>query len=150
MSYGFQLGSGGGLVPGELLSGLSCPCCNNATVAGAQTNTTAMNMLEKQSLKGFIRETRASRGIRIHQQRICSQRRLVGCKGEQTLALLQETSKWVQSQVNTQSRQRGPLVQAMKAPLNPQSYPTFESYIQVREPKSITRRLRAAHINDAG
>ena len=84
------------------------------------------------------------------QQRICSQRRLVGCKGEQTLALLQETSKWVQSQVNTQSRQRGPLVQAIKGPLNPQSYPTFVSYLQVREPKSITSRLRAAHISDPG
>lgn len=51
---------------GELLSGVSRPCCNNATVAGAHTTTTAMNTLEKQSLKGFIRETRASRGIRIH------------------------------------------------------------------------------------
>ena len=50
----------------ELLPGVSLPCCNNATVAGAHTNTTAMNTLEKQSLKGFIRETRASRGIRIH------------------------------------------------------------------------------------
>ena len=31
------------------------------------------------------------------QQRICSQRLLVGCKGEQTLDFLQETSKWDQS-----------------------------------------------------
>jgi len=50
----------------ELLSGVSRPCCNNVTVAGAHTNTTAMNTLEKQSLKAFIRETRASRRIRIH------------------------------------------------------------------------------------
>ena len=51
---------------GELLSGVSRPCCNNATVAGAYTTTTAMNTLEKQSLKGFVKETRALRGIRIH------------------------------------------------------------------------------------
>ena len=84
------------------------------------------------------------------QQRICSQRRLVGCKGEQTLDFLQETSKWVQSPGHTQSRQHGPLVQAIKGPLNPQSYPTFESYLHVREPKSITSRLRAAHMSDPG
>ena len=50
----------------ELLSGVSRPCCNNALVAGAHTDTTAMTTLEKQSLKAFIRETRASRGIRTH------------------------------------------------------------------------------------
>ena len=51
-------------------------------------------------------------------------------------------------QVNTQSRQRGPFVQAIKGPLNPQSYPTSESYLQVREPKSITSGLRAAQISE--
>ena len=65
---------------------------------------------------------------------------LVGCRGEQILAFFQETSKWV----NTQSHQHGSFVQAIKGPLNPQSYPTFESYLQVREPKSITSGLRAA------
>ena len=37
-----------------------------ATVAGAYTTTTAMNTLEKQSLKGFVRQSRAPGGIRIH------------------------------------------------------------------------------------
>ena len=50
-------------------------------------------------------------------------------------------------QVNTQS-QRRPFLQSDKGPLNPQSYLTHESYLQVREPRRITSGRRAAQISE--
>ena len=83
-------------------------------------------------------------------QRICSQRRSVGCKVNKPLPSCRKLRNGSNHQVIPKAISVDPQLQAIKGPLNPQSYPTFESYLYVREPNSITSRLRAAHISDPG
>ncbi len=81
------------------------------------------------------------------QQRICRQRRLLGCRGEQSLPFFRKLRNGSNHQINTQS-QRRPFLQSEKGRLDPQSYLTPESYLQVREPRRITSGRRAAQISE--
>ena len=81
-----------------------------------------------------------------NQQRICRQRRLLGCRGEQSLPFFRKLRNGSNHQINTQS-QRRPFLQSEKGRLNPQSYLTPESYLQVREPRKTISGQRFAQIS---
>ncbi len=79
------------------------------------------------------------------QQRICRQRRLLGCRGEQCFPFFRKLRNGSNHKINTQS-QRRPFLQSEKS-LNSWSYLTPESYLQVREPRKTISGQRVAQIS---